>query len=200
MNEKRDYIPVNEERALEFEEELSKSPLFRSTDNFIDIYNSGLINRNNDEIDSVAKEVTTVYKNIDLVNRKFIVKSKSETIAEEFEVLFPHIAFIATLKRIATDVIKDGYPVDTKLVFVESDPNVVYVKDETSDKEITPYEGAERLRRANESIATNPFLHASINMEPYGDDGIMMLAQDLMSMDVSFINDIGELLDSYINK
>lgn len=200
MSEEMIYIPIDENIAQEFEAELAKSPFYRSTDNFIAIYNSGMVNRSNDEINDVAKKVTEVYKNVDLVNRQFIVKSYEETVAEEFEVLFPHISFVATLKRIAEDVIGDGFPEDTKLVFLESDANIVYVDDPTSEDEAKPYEGAERLRRANESIATNPFLHASIEMFPYGEDGIAMRAVDLMSMDVSFIGDIGELLSAYLEE
>src|SRR5690554_2510759 len=101
------YIPVDREKAEKFEEKLAKNLLYRSTDNFITIYNNNLINKNNDEIDSIAKEITETYKNISLLNRKFIVKSNEEVIAEEFEVLFPHISFVATLKRIAQDIIND---------------------------------------------------------------------------------------------
>ena len=59
-----DFIPVNEEEARIFEEKMSKNVLFRSTDNFIAIYNNNLINKNNDEIASIAKEVVEVYKNV----------------------------------------------------------------------------------------------------------------------------------------
>lgn len=191
-----DFIPINEERAQEFEDRLSKNLLYRSTDNFIAIYNNKLINRSNDEIDAVAKEVVEVYKNISLVNRQFIVKSKEEVIAEEFEVLFPHIAFIATLKRIANDILRENYPEDTRLVFNEENKNVVMVYDPTSE-ETREYEGAERLRNANESIATNPFLQNAVNIEGFGEDGIAFKALEVLQIDTSFIENIGNLLNQY---
>lgn len=194
-----EFIPYNQEVAQKFEEEMSKNLLYRSTDNFIAIYNNQLINRNNDEIDKIAKTIVEVYKNVSLVNRQFIVKSKEEVIAEEFEVLFPHISFIATLKRIAQDILNDNYPEDTKMVFTESDKNVVLVFDPSSE-ELKPYEGAERLRNANESIATNPFLLNNIDLEEYGEDGIAFKVVDLLKLDTSFIEDVGQLLEAYINK
>lgn len=195
------YIPVDREKAEKFEEKLAKNLLYRSTDNFITIYNNNLINKNNDEIDSIAKEITETYKNISLLNRKFIVKSNEEVIAEEFEVLFPHIAFVATLKRIAQDIINDNYPEDTLMVFTEKDANVVQIYDPTSmSEELIPYEGAERLKNANKAIATNPFLLNNVEIHPYGEDGegIAFRVIDILRIDTSFINDIGELLHAYL--
>lgn len=194
-----EFMPYNKEVAQKFEEKMSKNMLYRSTDNFIAIYNNQLINKNNDKIDKVAKDIVEVYKNVSLVNRQFIVKSKEEVISEEFEVLFPHISFIATLKRIAQDILNDNYPEDTKMVFTEDDKNVVLIFD-PSVNDVKPYEGAERLRNANESIATNPFILNNINIEEYGEDGIAFNAIDLLSLDTSFIKDIGQLLEDYINK
>ena len=194
-----EFVPYNNEVAQKFEEGMAKNMLYRSTDNFIAIYNNQLINRNNDEIDKVAKMIVEVYKNVALVNRQFIVKSKEEVIAEEFEVLFPHISFIATLKRIAQDVLDDNYPEDVKMVFTEADKNVVLIYD-PSVEQIKPYEGAERLRNVNEAIASNPFLLNNIELEDYEDNGVAFKAIDLLTLDTSFIADIGDLLNSYIKK
>lgn len=194
------YIPVNKEAAEQFEERLQRHLLYRSTDNFMTIYNNNLINKSNSEIDKIAKEITDTYKNISLLNRKFIVKSNEEVIAEEFEVLFPHIAFIANLKRIASDILKENYPEDTLIVFTEKDKNLVQLFDPTSG-EVVPYEGAERLKDANKAIASNPFLANNVDMEPYGEDGegISFKAADILRLDTSFITDIGELLEGYLS-
>lgn len=194
-----EFVPYNNEVAQKFEEGMAKNMLYRSTDNFIAIYNNQLINRNNDEIDKVAKMIVEVYKNVALINRQFIVKSKEEVIAEEFEVLFPHISFIATLKRIAQDVLNDNYPEDVKMVFTEADKNMVLIYD-PSVEQIKPYEGAERLRNVNEAIASNPFLLNNIELEDYEDNGVAFKAIDLLTLDTSFIADIGDLLNSYIKK
>lgn len=196
-----DFLPVSNEQAVQFEEKMSKNMLYRSTDNFIAIYNNNLINKSNDEIDKVAKAIVEVYKNVSLVNRQFIVKTPEEVISEEFGVLFPHIAFVATLKRIAQDVLSSNYPEDTKLVFLEEQKNVVLIYEDELEEPI-PFEGAERLKDANKSIATNPFLINNLELEAWGDDGdgIMFKAQDVLSLDTSFIKDIGDLLNSYIEK
>ena len=192
------FLPVNEEQARIFEEKLSKNLLYRGTDNFITIYNNNLINKSNEEIDKVAKAIVEVYKNVSLVNRQFIVKNPEEVIAEEFGVLFPHIAFVATLKRIAQDILSANYPEDTKMVFLEEDKNVVYVYEDNLENPV-PFDGAEKLRDANKSIATNPFLINNLELEDWGEngEGISFNAQDVLKLDTSFIKDIGELLRAY---
>lgn len=192
-----EFIPVNKEKAQVFEEGLSRNLLYRSTDNFIAIYNSNLINKNNEEIDKIAKEITEIYKNVDLINKKFIVKSKEEVVSIEFEVLFPHVAFVATLKRIARDILKDNYPEDTKIVFTESDANLVQLYDPSSEQVIA-YDGAERLKNVNKAISTNPFILNQVNIEDFGEDGISFKAADILEIDTSFITEIGDLLEAYI--
>ena len=195
-----EYIAVNKEAAEEFESKMSRNILYRSTDNFIALYNSNLINKSNSEIDKVAKGITEVYKNVTLNNRKFIVKSKEEVVSDEFEVLFPHVSFVATLKRIASDILKDNYPEDTMIVFTEENQNAVQLYDVTAE-ELIIYEGAERLRNVNESIASNPFIVNNVNLQPYGEDGegISFKAIEILELDTSFISDIGDLLESYLN-
>ena len=115
--------------------------------------------------------------------------------------LFPHIAFVATLKRIAQDIINDNYPEDTLIVFTEKDANVVQIYDPTStSEELIHYEGAERLRNANKAIASNPFLLSNVEIYPYGEDGegISFRIIDILRIDTSFISDIGELLQAYL--
>lgn len=192
-----EFIAVNQEEAQEFEEKLSRNMLYRSTDNFITIYNNELINPRNDEINKVAQEIVEVYKNVSLSARQFIVKSKEEVIAEEFEVLFPHISFVATLKRIADNILKENYPEDTRFVFTEEDKNIVQIFD-PSTEEVHKYTGAERLRNANEAIASNPFLQAGVDMHGHGEDGITFNVIDVLKLDTSFILNIGELLDQYV--
>lgn len=195
-----EYIAANQEVAEEFENKMSRNVLYRSTDNFIAIYNSNLINKSNSEIDKVAKQITEVYKNVTLNNRKFIVKSKEEVVSDEFEVLFPHVSFVATLKRIASDILKDNYPEDTMIVFTEENQNAVQIYDVTAE-ELVIYEGAERLRNVNESIASNPFIVNNVNLQPYGEDGegISFKAAEILELDTSFISDIGDLLESYLD-
>lgn len=193
-----EFIPVNKQAAKEFEERLEKDVLARSTDNFIDIYNQKRVNKNNEDIDDIAKEIVETYKNISLVNRRFFVTSREEVIAEEFEVLFPHISFIATLKRIAEDILRENNPQDTLMVFTEDKKNIVHILENTSG-ELSVYEGAERLTGANKSISENPFLQAGVDMQPYGEDGqgISFRALDVMELDTSFITGIGDLLNKY---
>ena len=194
------YMPYNEETARQFEQSMEANMLYRSTDNFIAIYNNQLINRSNDEIDKVAKTIEKVYKNISLVNRQFIVKSNEEVISDEFEILFPHVSFVATLKRIGEDILKENYPEDTLMVFTEDEPNYVLIDDPTSEDDAKRYEGAERINKAAELVSSNPFILNNIEFGEYGPDGIAFKIVDLLTIDTSFIEEIGNLLDAYLNE
>lgn len=195
-----EFIAINKQEAELFEEKLSKNLLYRSSDNFMAIYNNNLINKNNEEIDKVAKQITEIYKNVSLVNKKFIVKSKEEVVSEEFEFLFPHIAFIATLKRVAGDILKDNYPADVEILLTEKDQNVVQILD-PSDNSVVVYDGSERLKNANKAIATNPFILSNVELNPYGEDGegVSFKAADILKIDTSFISEIGDLLEVYLS-
>ena len=197
MDNNLEYVAFDKEVAREFEQKMESNMLYRSTDNFMALYNNNFINRSNPEIDEVAKEIVEVYKNITLNNRRFIVKSKEEVISDEFELIFPHVSFIATLKRIAADILKDNYPEDTLIVFTEEDPNVVQVYDYTAEK-LAPYEGAERIRNVGKSLSTNPFFVNNIEAIDYEEGGIAFKAIDVLKLDTSFINEIGELIEAYI--
>lgn len=194
------YMPYNEETARQFEQSMEANMLYRSTDNFIAIYNNQLINRSNDEIDKVAKTIEKVYKNISLVNRQFIVKSNEEVISDEFEILFPHVSFVATLKRIGEDILKENYPEDTRMVFTEDEPHYVLIDDPTSEDDAKRYEGAERINKAAELVSSNPFILNNIELEEYGPDGIAFKIVDLLTIDTSFIEEIGALLNAYLNE
>ena len=54
------YIAYNSGIAEGFERKMETNMLYRSTDNFIAIYNNQLINRSNIEIDKIAKEIVEV--------------------------------------------------------------------------------------------------------------------------------------------
>lgn len=199
-NRRVEFIPANHEAAARFEEKLAGNILFQNTDNFMAIYNNNLVNKSNEEVDAIAKEIVEVYKNVVLSSRQFLVKTREEVVADEFEVLFPHIAFVATLKRIARDIINENYPEDTKFVFTESDANLVQIYDPLAD-EVVEYDGAERLRNANKAISTNPFINSeNVHIEGFGEDGIAFRVTDILRLDTSFISDIGELLEAYVSE
>lgn len=192
------YIPYDQEEAIHFENEMEKNMLYRSTDNFITLYNNNLIVKSNEQIDSVAKQITETYKNISLSNRKFIVKSNEEVISDEFIALFPHIAFVATLKRIVNDIFKDNYPEDTLLIFSDNNSSIqLYDYDK-----IVEYEGAEKIKNLNKSIATNLFIINNVDLQPFGEDGesLAIKAKDILMLDTSFIDEIGDLLQTYLKQ
>lgn len=194
------YIPYNEEEALRFEEQMEKNMLYRSTDNFIALYNANLIVKTNEQIDAVAKKITSMYKNISLNNRKFIVKSNQEVISDEFIALFPHISFVATLQRIAGDILRDNYPEDTLLIFDDNNSSI-QIYDSTADK-IVNYEGSEKIKNLNEAIATNLFIINNVDLQPFGDneESLAIKIEDILALDTSFIDDVGELLQGYLEQ
>lgn len=194
-----EFIAVNQELADQFEEKMARNKLFRSTDNFVDIYNSNLINKSNEDVKEIASEIGKVYKNVELVGKQFVVKSKEEVVSDEFKVIFPHISFIATLKRIAGGILEENYPDDTMLVFTEDKKNDIQIYDPSlGSEELKVYDGAEKIRDIVSSIAKNPFLLNAVELQNYGENGIAFKAIDVMTIDTSFISEIGELIELHM--
>ena len=80
-------MPVTPELAAELEERFASSK-FRSTDFFIDFYNSGLVNKAADEVVEFATAVDATFKNVKLQGKTLVFISEAEVyLAEVLEEL-----------------------------------------------------------------------------------------------------------------
>jgi hypothetical protein len=198
-NMSNNLIPIkNAPEHLEaLERKLKKVPAFGSVDQFIMLYNTALINTKNEEVVKVAALIEAAYSNVVRVGGRFIIRSQAEDILSKSQFLLTKAVLPAALKRIANTMAEEDYSPDTKMIFLGSDPGVLYV--ETNDG-LEKYLGAEKLFKAKEELASNPYLTDKIedylreDSESLGEDCYMLLSE-LANMGDTFILKLGELLD-----
>lgn len=191
------YIPIDAQKAESLERKLARSKVYRSVDNFVDLYNTKTIDVLDNEVNKVAREIEATFQNIEIRNRRIIVKSKEEVSGDKALFVLEHLSVLARLQRVANDIVEDNYPLDTFMVFKEGDMGIIYITEDIEDLEsILPYVGAERLNNAHSALNTNPFLIK----HTYALDTNMIgfRVEDLINVDTSMLNTVGDIVADYI--
>lgn len=197
-----DYILVNEQAGEQVKAAIEKQRIFGSVDQFILLYNEEVINTKKKEIKDIASLIEKSYSNVILQKNKFYVKSKEETYLDQEVFVLNAFKVVAALKRIAQNIIDDGYESDTKLILLDKKPGVVLIEsldeDDNSPQGLEQYPAAEQIVKNNKEIASNPFLINLINDYGYEDDdkGAYFNVYDLVNIDTSFIENIHQIIVS----
>lgn len=195
------YIAVTPEAEQEVQAALANQPFISDRDHFIALYNQGVINVSNTSIDSIAKIIAASYSNVILQNKKFYVSSAQETYVQKALFVLESWQLVLTLKRIASDIVDDDLPVNTKLVFFDDKPGQVYLEGEPNeDGEITPesflkYDAAERFTTSKKTLPSNILLKNKIQIYDGLEGAVYIEAFDLINIDSTFIDEINESID-----
>jgi hypothetical protein len=75
-------MPVNNEDAQRLEDNLSRT-IFKSSEDFVNYYNTGLINKRHEDVVNVANEIVTTYRNLRESSGKLVYISKQEIYLDE---------------------------------------------------------------------------------------------------------------------
>lgn len=190
-------IPVNNESVYELENLIHENQ-FPNVEQFISMYNIGMLNPNFDKIKELANKISDTYKNIKLVNRKFIIKSASEVAFDNTILLLENWKIISTLKRVALQIIDENYPSDTKLIFLDDKPGYLMLEFPKSDGELElkEYWLKDKLFSNQKDLIRNYFLKKSLYQ--YGDNpnDVYLNIESVLDVDDSFILDIEDLVKS----
>lgn len=101
------FIPVDRERAEAFVERLSNT-LFRDPETFIEMFNTGLINRKNSEVVEISDELLTVFKGIERKGDKITFLDQGEIAVDDLFVKLEAYQIALQLKRIFANAVKNG--------------------------------------------------------------------------------------------
>ena len=129
------YIAVDENAEDRVNTALKGQPFIANKDQFISLYNQGVINVSNPSITKIASIINEGYSNVILQNKKFYVSSAQETYIDKALFVLDNWKLILTLKRIANDIVNDDRPADTKLIFFESKPGQVFLETDLEEDE-----------------------------------------------------------------
>lgn len=195
------YIPVTAEAQETVERELKKTGLFSDLDQFINLYNSKIINVRSEKIKELSELIDESYLNIVLQRNYFFVQSKEEVELKKTLFLLEAWELTSTLKRIANDLIDDDLSMNTMIVFDEEKKGVVFyqtINEDTGDyDEIVEYENAEKLKADKIILTSNPILQQIMNVDEDDENIISFELEDLLSLDDDFLSEISSVVDTF---
>jgi len=96
------FIIANEDLALDFEGKLEGLP-FRTKETFVEMYNSGLINRKNEQVSSLVDELIAAYKGIERRADGITFLDMGEISADELVAKAEAYSLLLRLQRVAKD-------------------------------------------------------------------------------------------------
>lgn len=180
------FLPHNEENARVLEEKLSES-MFRSVKDFVQFYNSGLINKSFDLVKETAKEITETFKNVKEKSGQLVLISQEEVFLEEIlENLKPWEGIVKAKREIESSV-KDGKINENTILVLDANKFVFEAINNEGERFSL---NGEKLFNKSDNIDT------LLNKSSYGDDfneeynGYVFAAKDLLDIDTNFVQAI----------
>ena len=207
----KDFIVADQQVADELQAMLSRNPAFKDAEQFVMLYNSGILQAANSSVKQAADLLKKAYSNVTLQGKAFIVKSMNEDSLEKALFMLRKYTLVSALKRVAETMAEAGYSEDT-CVFFSTGKDVgcpVLLNEETHKYEVYP--GSEKLFKDASELASNPYLMSILNdFSPSGDDleltdGLVkdletfIVLRDILALDDSFVTEIGEIIEKRID-
>lgn len=101
------FIPANQELASNFVNKLSNT-LFRDPEVFIEMFNTGLINRKNSDVVAIADELLTVFKGIERKGDKITFLDQGEVAVEDLFIKIEAYKVALQMKRVLSAGVAAG--------------------------------------------------------------------------------------------
>lgn len=188
------FMPINAAAAQELNDRLS-STIFKSVSDFVKFYNSGLINKKNDEVTKIVAEVTAAFKDVKEKGGELVFLSSSEVLLNEAIAALQPWEILVRAKREANDLIAAGtISRDSTLAFSKKNAGFILQvteETETSDSELVKV-GSEKLFGKIEEVA--PIFDRKLIDGERDGDTFIFYATDLADLDDSFIARVHEVL------
>ena len=190
-------IPVSDEAVAHLNEVLSTNH-FPNVEQFINMYNVGMLRPDFEIVKYIANLIDDTYKNVRLINRKFVIRSGSEVSFDNTILLLENWKLISTLKRVSIQLLEENYANYTKLIFLEEKPGYLMLEypQEDGTIELKEYWIKDKLFSSQKDLIRNYFLKSSLydyeGTENPNDKYINIEA--VIDVDDSFISEIEELV------
>lgn len=187
------FMPQNQEKAQALEEKLSES-IFRSVKDFVQFYNSGLINKSFGDVKETAKEITETFKNVKEKSGQLVLISEEEVFIEEIiETLKPWEGIIKAKREVTTALKDNKINEDSILILNDKLSLDVISTDEEDNETFSPISG-ERLFTKTDN------LDSLLEKSSYGNEfneqynGYVFSPRDIAGIDIDFVQRIKENL------
>lgn len=183
------FMPTDETKAQELTNRLSQT-IFRSPEDFINFYNTGIINRKHADVTALVKEIVEVYRNVEERGGQLIFISKQEIYIDELLRTLSPWAVIVRVKRDVTQLLADEtLSQDDAVVF---SPEVRgFILHQTEDGKLEKV-NSEKLYSSHDEIKKIHDLYSTLGESAKGD--LLFRVSDFTELDDSFISEMHKLL------
>lgn len=196
-------IKVSEEKVQDVQNKLQKLKVFSNPEQFISFYNSGMLSGNNPEIKDIAKAIDKAFLNVKQFANKLIIKTQEEVAFDSCIELLQGWKTVATMKRVAYQMLEESFEPDTKLLFISNKPGVLHYEGLSEDGEeiiVQQYWMRDKIVPSNKALVNNVFLGKSVFEYDAEKEIIGIKLSDITDVDDSFILDIQkELIEKTIS-
>lgn len=184
------FIPANQAQADALAQRLQGS-LFQTVENFVQYYNSGLINRKFDDVQAILAEVTSAYKDVKEKGGRLTFISEQEVVLAEVMAALAPWDTIAKVKREVTDALRDGtLGTDDYLVIGENGALSRYSQEENT---LTPLTN-ERMFTKNDDITKLLSFSSLGNQVNEQVEGYLFAPADITGVDDGFITQLRNIV------
>lgn len=181
-------IPVSQEKVAKAQEKLTKVYKSFTVEQFIDLYNAGLLPSGNAKVKDIASNIASAYQNVKSFANKLVIKTEEEVAFDASIELLKAWKTVSTLKRITTQMLEESFEPDTNLLFIANKPGVVHFEglDENGEITIEPYWLRDKVVTSNKALANNIFLGKSVFEYDPEEKIIGIKLSDVSQIDDSF--------------
>lgn len=185
------FMPHNQEKAQKLEEKLSES-IFRSVKDFVQFYNSGLINKSFGEVKDTAREITETFKNVKEKSGKLVLISQEEVFIDEIIEKLKPWEGIVKAKRETIGAIQEKRINEETLLVLNEKYSLDFITNDEEGNTVKESISGEKLFNKTDDISQ--FLAKSSYGDEYSEDyqGYVFSARDLATIDTSFVQTIKE--------
>lgn len=156
------------------------APMVNTVENFVNFYNSGLINRNNDDVSAIADNVVEAFKNLEKKSGKIVFLSEDEVKLEEIsEKLTPWLGLVI-LRRVVEEGLSEGIITEASDVILDDSGAINFGIDDENDSK-TGKLSNDRLKKEVYTAITDQY-------------GSVLTVKQILELDSSFISEIYDLL------
>lgn len=186
------FIPRDTTRAEQLSSRLN-STIFKDVDTFVEYYNNGVINKNNEDTKETVREIIETFKDVREKKGRLSFISENEVLVDE---ALADLSLWVTLTRVnreVSDAIAEGIVNEegTLLVSLDGVLSVIKVDEETGEEVLEPI-GADKLKTNEIELLA---LHST--SDETRDDGYVLFVRNVLNLDGSFIKVVKEQIPSF---
>lgn len=179
-------IPFNQESADILNQEFSGT-LFRSTEDFITFYNSGLINKTAEDVTEFAARVDQTFKNVKLQGRNLVFISEAEVYIEELSDALIPWQVATKVKRILIDALGEKViNTSSQISLHQSYVNLIVHDEESSYRRISDEKVSINGKAIDDETLT--LVYEKFSHDKSGDYHVF-IASDFLNLDENFLKE-----------